>query len=737
MGIRGIWVCVCLTALADVRSQSLTKCAKVREAFQLRQLGAAKAAPDTSSAGNPTQRTNTRSLTDLTASAFVHLAREPLDHTASCRVTAMPELPSLAGSEECVGEDGRRSRSCERVSFISVHASRSGRGAAGPDLQMTSSTCRSHNLTCCTKKMEERVPGGGPAGLPEPSAEVLLRPQALPQPQCGCFPRTVCEGTNHLALAIRECLTCLVMEKAVEVLVHQVQNHTLSLLQSAYGDLAERMLPPVSELFADVELFVLGAELSPEEAVQRFFHSLFPLVLQQLVEPGLAPLDPAYAECARTAAMGRRGPGAFGPAPGLLAARVGGASLPARLFLQALHLGVEVVNTTARPTLARECRRALLRMAYCPRCQALPARPPCTGYCLNVLRGCLASLAEVDAPWREFVRSLEELGSPPRAGLDLGQALGDTTALFRDAVAHMRASAPWLSAQVRSVCGLPRREPAHARIIQQGSGMRDPSLPLRRPTTRTDDTLGIRTRELLQGLRVYRTFYGGLADQMCVSELASADTITCWNGADMVRRATLCFLMAVSCIRYRVVLVLGIDTQPLSLHELLFSRQYSPLMAEGAVSIPHAPKSLVTPAGALFWGDPLSSLAQEPQERSAESVCVCVFLAHTLCSHYTQRVTGNGVQAQSDNPEVRVKEVDPIINQVIDKLKHINQLLQGRTIPRLGTLDRIEVGSGDMVAPYSGDCDDEDRCWGSGNGVSDSPAAPKPEEIAVTFGLEL
>uniref|UniRef100_A0AAY5ELF5 Glypican 5a n=1 Tax=Electrophorus electricus TaxID=8005 RepID=A0AAY5ELF5_ELEEL len=528
MGIRGIWVCVCLTALADVRSQSLTKCAKVREAFQLRQLGAAKAAPDTSS--------------------------------------------------------------------------------AGPDLQMTSSTCRSHNLTCCTKKMEERY-------------QVAARRD---------FQNLLQKSCSSLKLFLSRSVAAF--QEAVEVLVHQVQNHTLSLLQSAYGDLAERMLPPVSELFADVELFVLGAELSPEEAVQRFFHSLFPLVFQQLVEPGLAPLDPAYAECARTAAMGRRGPGAFGPAPGLLAARVGGASLPARLFLQALHLGVEVVNTTARPNLARECRRALLRMAYCPRCQALPARPPCMGYCLNVLRGCLASLAEVDAPWREFVRSLEELGSPPRAGLDLGQALGDTTALVRDAVAHVRASAPWLSAQVRSVCGLPRRETAHARIIQQGSGMRDPSLPLRRPTTRTDDTLGIRTRELLQGLRVYRTFYGGLADQMCVSELASADTITCWNGADMVRS-------------------------------------------------------------------------------------------------YTQRVTGNGVQAQSDNPEVRVKEVDPIINQVIDKLKHINQLLQGRTIPRLGTLDRIEVGSGDMVAPYSGDCDDEDSCWGSGNGVSDRPAAPKLEAL--------
>ncbi|KAL6480920.1 hypothetical protein MHYP_G00090000 [Metynnis hypsauchen] len=85
-------------------------------------------------------------------------------------------------------------------------------------------------------------------------------------------------------------------------------------------------------------------------------------------------------------------------------------------------------------------------------------------------------------------------------------------------------------------------------------------------------------------------------------------------------------------------------------------------------------------------------------------------------SRYTQRVVGSGIKAQVENPEVRVKEADPVINQVIDKLKHINQLLQGRSIPKLGTLDLIETGSGDTEGPYSGDCDDEDGCWGSGSG---------------------
>lgn len=45
-----------------------------------------------------------------------------------------------------------------------------------------------------------------------------------------------------------------------------------------------------------------------------------------------------------------------------------------------------------------------------------------------------------------------------------------------------------------------------------------------------------------------------------------------------------------------------------------------------------------------------------------------------------------------------------------------NQLLQGKSIPKLGSLDQIETGSGDVEGRYSGDCDDEDGCGGSGVG---------------------
>lgn len=43
-------------------------------------------------------------------------------------------------------------------------------------------------------------------------------------------------------------------------------------------------------------------------------------------------------------------------------------------------------------------------------------------------------------------------------------------------------------------------------------------------------------REFLNSLRLYRTHYGGLPDQLCASELASSDGLSCWNGTHAVGR---------------------------------------------------------------------------------------------------------------------------------------------------------------------------------------------------------
>ncbi|XP_074471138.1 glypican-5a isoform X1 [Sebastes fasciatus] len=455
----------------------------------------------------------------------------------------------------------------------------------GSDLQV----CMSKNLTCCTKKMEEKYQVAARRDI-----QNLLQ-------------------TSSSSLKFLISRNVAAFQESFEVLMRQAENHTNVVLQESYRNMANQAEGPVRELFTDISLFLLGSELNVEDLVQRFFDALFPLVYNHLINPGLSDISQGYAECVRSSSRDVR---PFGGAPGLLADQIARSGVSGKLLLQALHLGIEVINTTDHLQLSRECRRALLKMHYCPHCQGLTQSKPCMGYCLNVMRGCLASMAEIDTHWREFVRSLEGLSARMHGPQDLEQVLLGVHTLLHDAVGHAQKNGPRLSAQVHKLCGPPSRKPVHSVSIQHISSSRE-SIPLKAFVRASGDSLAVRRRDFLNSLRLYRTFYGGLADQLCVSELASSDGLSCWNGTDIVKS-------------------------------------------------------------------------------------------------YTLRVVGNGIKAQSTNPEVKVKGADPVINQIIDKLKHVNQLLQGKSIPKLGSLDQIETGSGDAEGRYSGDCDDEDGCGGSG-----------------------
>ncbi|XP_075934200.1 glypican-5a isoform X2 [Anarhichas minor] len=373
----------------------------------------------------------------------------------------------------------------------------------GSDLQV----CMSKNLTCCTKKMEEKYQVAARRDI-----QNLLQ-------------------TSSSGLKFLISRNVAAFHDTFEVLIRQAENHTNAVLQESYGDMADQAVGPVRELFTDISLFLLGSELNVDDLVQRFFDALFPLVYNHLINPGLSDISPGYAECVRSSSRDVR---PFGGMPSLLADQIARSGVSGKLLLQALHLGIEVINTTDHLQLSRECRRALLKMHYCPHCQGLTQSKPCMGYCLNVMRGCLASMAEIDNHWREFVRSLEGLSTRMQGPQDLEQVLLGVHTLLHDAVGHAQKNGPRLSAQVHKLCGPPSRRPAQSGSIQRSSSRA--SIPLKALVRASGDSLAIRRRDFLNSLRLYRTFYGGLADQLCVSELASGDGLSCWNGTDIVKR---------------------------------------------------------------------------------------------------------------------------------------------------------------------------------------------------------
>ncbi|XP_027794712.2 glypican-5 [Marmota flaviventris] len=457
---------------------------------------------------------------------------------------------------------------------------------AGPDLQV----CISKKPTCCTRKMEERY-------------QIAAR-QDLQQ--------VLQASTSTLKLLISR--NAAAFQETLETLIRQAENYTSILFCNTYRNMALEAAAAVQEFFTDVGLYLFGVDVNPEEFVNRFFDSLFPLVYNHLINPSVTDSSLEYSECIR---MARRDVSPFGNIPKRVMGQMGRSLLPSRTFLQALNLGIEVINTTDHLHFSKECSRALLRMQYCPHCQGLTVSKPCMGYCLNVARGCLAHMVELNPHWHAYIQSLEELSNAMHGTYDVEHVLLNFHLLVNDAVIQAYLNGQKLAEQVNKICGHPVRTPT-----QSPPCSFDPSKEkhgMKISTRNGEETLANRRKEFINSLRLYRSFYGSLADQLCVNELAAVDGLPCWNGEDLVKS-------------------------------------------------------------------------------------------------YTQRVVGNGIKAQSGNPEVKVKGTDPVINQIIDKLKHIIQLLQGRS-PKPNKWELIQLGSGGgMVEQVSGDCDDEDGCGGSGSG---------------------
>jgi len=54
----------------------------------------------------------------------------------------------------------------------------------------------------------------------------------------------------------------------------------------------------------------------------------------------------------------------------------------------------------------QECLVGFSRMTQCPACRGLQDSKACNGYCLNVMKGCLAYHSQLDQDWNAFLGKL-------------------------------------------------------------------------------------------------------------------------------------------------------------------------------------------------------------------------------------------------------------------------------------------------------------------------------------------
>ncbi|KAL4635939.1 glypican-5-like [Arapaima gigas] len=509
------------------------------------------------------------------------------------------------------------------------------------DLQI----CKHLGPSCCTRKMEE-------------SYQTAVRRETLQNIRSYSF------EVKYLIMSHAAAL-----QDILRSVISFSMGLVSSLFDGPYEVLGTDTNPYVSKLFTDLSLYVLGSNSSVDSAVQHFYGHLFPLVYRRLLNPGLEELPVDQEECLQRT---QNAISPFGRYPAELVEKLGHSLKVARVLGQALAVGTGTLNITESVVLSRDCIRALTRMQYCPHCRGLTLIRPCGGYCLNVMRGCLAGIAELDRSWRRYLAVLEDLSSALVSAQDLELLLLDIRRQIDDAILHAQLHAPSILATVKEECGLPgkkfpvRQSSAHIVNSSASSSVTSApftTLPLRptvasllgplthlspvslssHPTpermtapsalplkpSKGDKPRSMKkiSREFIRYLLQFKPFFTALPDLICEGEMV-VDDFTCWSGDDVVES-------------------------------------------------------------------------------------------------YAGHVVGNGLQAQGLNPEVKVHHIDRLLTEEKAKLEHFIQEVE-EAIPGLGAgRTWPDFGSGGVEG--STDCDDEDGCQGSGEETAKITEGEKSE----------
>ncbi|XP_038143128.1 glypican-5b isoform X1 [Cyprinodon tularosa] len=358
-------------------------------------------------------------------------------------------------------------------------------------------------------------------------------------------------------------------QETFESLVTFTSNLTCTLFDSAYSALASDCRPLVFQLFNAIRRHLSGdVNSSLNNAVRRFYNDLFPLVYRRLLNPGIGhtsaishlSFSTNHDDCLR---MTQQDVNPFGPHPRLLINSLSHALGPGRALSRLLRVAGEVVNSTEKVTISRECGRGLVKMQYCSHCRGLTLIPPCTGLCNNVMRGCLVGVSELGASWGSLVVLLQRLAgtlatSSNHNSMEL--ALLAIRNHVNDAILHAQLHGPRITATVEKVCGPQapgalimdtRSSQLHAAtwatlLTSKKSAVTLPPSPHRFLQLQTQKSFPLKgsrgeksrnlkklSREFEISIQRYQWFLSELPELLCESEM-EVEQHTCWSGEDVV-----------------------------------------------------------------------------------------------------------------------------------------------------------------------------------------------------------
>nr|XP_003421197.1 glypican-1 [Loxodonta africana] len=291
---------------------------------------------------------------------------------------------------------------------------------------------------------------------------------------------------------------------------------------SVFGDLYTHNAKAFRDLYAELRLYYRGANLHLEETLAEFWARLLERLFRQLHQQLLLPDD--YLDCLGKQAEALR---PFGEVPRELRLRATRAFVAARAFVQGLGVATDVVRKVAQVPLGPECSRAVMKLVYCAHCLGVPGARPCPDYCRNVLKGCLANQADLDAEWRNLLDSMVLITDKFWGPSGAESVISSVHIWLAEAINTLQDNKDTLTAKVIQGCGNPK-------VNSQSTGpeekrRRGQLEPQEKPPTGTLEKL---VSEAKAQLRDIQDFWISLPGTLCSERVAmsTASDDRCWNG---------------------------------------------------------------------------------------------------------------------------------------------------------------------------------------------------------------
>jgi len=314
-----------------------------------------------------------------------------------------------------------------------------------------------------------------------------------------------------------------------ELLAHSKRDFHF-MFKKTYGILYERNSDVFTDFFKDLESYYENGNVDLEEALRKFFSHLYQRMFTVLNSQ--YSFDSKYLECV-SKNMKKLQP--FGDVPKKLTLQLRRSFVATRTFSQALVEGKKVLTKILKIPPKDKCAEALTKMTSCPACQGLPAIRPCSSYCLNVMKGCLAYHAELSDSWDKFVDSLIAVGERLIGPFNIEAVVEPIDIKISDAIMNFQESGYEVTQKVFQDCGQPRlgkRQSGGFGYGQQGSSGDRPA----KPTTAAGTNLDILVNEIVAKVKDTKGFWTRLPYILCQNpEVGSGkDKVeqNCWNGRD-------------------------------------------------------------------------------------------------------------------------------------------------------------------------------------------------------------